>query len=136
MACRRCPLLQSPLFPMAFPPTAATIVIFLSSFPVVAVTHRHYPLPRPPLPPATSVPLFPLLLSQPPPRPLPSLPPPKNCSAGAAASLASHCLLPSVVAILTTATRYCPLLTISQPSSSSLCHNRIYRSHLHPIVVT
>ncbi|RRT73519.1 hypothetical protein B296_00008799 [Ensete ventricosum] len=57
-------LLQSPLLPAAFPPTIATAVIFLSSFPAAAAAHRCCPLPRLPLPPlATSVPLFPLLLS-------------------------------------------------------------------------
>ncbi|RZS18798.1 hypothetical protein BHM03_00051131 [Ensete ventricosum] len=60
----RCPLLQSPLLPAAFPPTATTVVIFLSSFPAAAAGRRRCPLPRSPLPPpATSVPLFPLLLS-------------------------------------------------------------------------
>ncbi|RZS14852.1 hypothetical protein BHM03_00046598, partial [Ensete ventricosum] len=45
-------------------------------------------------------------------------------------------LPPSAVAVLTTAARCCLLLTTGQPSSSSLCHNRIYRSHLHPVVAT
>ncbi|RWW60431.1 hypothetical protein BHE74_00032562 [Ensete ventricosum] len=45
-------------------------------------------------------------------------------------------LLPSVVVVLTTATRCCLLLTTGQPSSSSLCHNRIYRNHLHPVAAT
>ncbi|RWW07468.1 hypothetical protein GW17_00029152, partial [Ensete ventricosum] len=106
-ACRRCPLLQSPLLPAAFPPTAATDVIFLSSFPAAAAARRRCPLPRPPLPPATASSS-------------------KKKTVAAAASLAGHghCLLPSPVAVLTTATRCC-LLTIGQPSSSSLCRNPI-----------
>ncbi|RRT34737.1 hypothetical protein B296_00056597 [Ensete ventricosum] len=50
---------------------------------------------------------------------------------------ATHCylLLLSVVAVLTMAT-HCFLLTTGQPSSSSLCHNRIYHSHLHLITAT
>ncbi|RWV84585.1 hypothetical protein GW17_00053689, partial [Ensete ventricosum] len=46
-----------------------------------------------------------------------------------------HCLLPSAVTVLITAT-HCCLLTIDHPSSSSLCHNCIYHSHLHPIAAT
>ncbi|RZR77668.1 hypothetical protein BHM03_00002791 [Ensete ventricosum] len=58
------PSLPSPLLPAAFPPTIATVVIFLSSFPTAAATRRRCPLPWLPLPPsAASVPLFPLLLS-------------------------------------------------------------------------
>ncbi|RWW11038.1 hypothetical protein GW17_00025373 [Ensete ventricosum] len=47
-----------------------------------------------------------------------------------------YLLLPSVVTVLTTATHCCLLLTTGQLSSSSLYHNRIYRSHLHPVAVT
>ncbi|RWW47896.1 hypothetical protein BHE74_00046078 [Ensete ventricosum] len=72
----------------------------------------------------------------------------------ATASLAGHdhCLLPSAVAVLTTATRHrllppphhrptliffpLPQSHLPQPPSSSLCHNRIYRSHLHPVAAT
>ncbi|RZS11193.1 hypothetical protein BHM03_00042503 [Ensete ventricosum] len=64
---------------------------------------------------------------------------PMACPAAVAASASlighGHCLLPSVIAVLITAT-HCCLLTIDNTSSSSLCHNRIYRSHLHPIAAT
>ncbi|RWW37400.1 hypothetical protein BHE74_00057487, partial [Ensete ventricosum] len=83
----RCPLLQSPLLHMAFPPTTATAVIFLSSFPTVAAARHRFPLPRPPLPPlATYVPLFHLLLSS-----LFQLPP--SSLAATAAPLCSACTL-------------------------------------------
>ncbi|RWV80489.1 hypothetical protein GW17_00058239 [Ensete ventricosum] len=52
------------MLPAAFPPTAVTVVIFLSSFPTAAAARRRCPLPWSPLPSSvTSVPLFPLLLS-------------------------------------------------------------------------
>ncbi|RRT36147.1 hypothetical protein B296_00045891 [Ensete ventricosum] len=56
-------------------------------------------------------------------------------SAVAVLTTATQCclLLPSTVAVLITATRCCLLLTTGQSSSSSLYHNRIYRSHLHPV---
>ncbi|RZS05082.1 hypothetical protein BHM03_00035529 [Ensete ventricosum] len=45
-------------------------------------------------------------------------------------------LLLSAIVVLTTAAHCCLLLTTGQPSSSSLCHNRIYSSHLHPVAAT
>ncbi|RWW72778.1 hypothetical protein BHE74_00019399 [Ensete ventricosum] len=144
------PLLHSPLLPATFPPIAATTIIFLSSFPATADTRRaalslsRLFLRRPPLPPcAVPAPCFlchcsrcsrrNLLLDR---RPCFLL----QKTVAAAASLAGHghchCLLPSAVAVLTTATRFYLLTNTGQPLSSSLYHNRIYRSHLYPVIAT
>ncbi|RRT71461.1 hypothetical protein B296_00022677 [Ensete ventricosum] len=116
----RCPLLQSPLLPTtksSFPP-------FLSQQSHVAAALSLGRLfLRPPLFLSSLCYCRNLLLDHCPRFLLQKI-------IAAAASLADHgnCLLLSAVAVLTTSTRYCLLLTINQPSFSSLCHNRIYRT--------
>ncbi|RRT36815.1 hypothetical protein B296_00031357 [Ensete ventricosum] len=104
-------------------PIAATVVIFLSSFLAAVATCSRCLLPWPPLPPsATSVPLFPLLLSslfQPLPSSLVTTPPPSTAHAPCFLCRCSRCNHPLGRALLCHRGHLCSsplLLTTPLPS--------------------